>query len=74
MELERIWSRDRAEPEIGAPHPRDGLPVSEAEHELHPHAHVPAVALHDAEDVDVLIVAGERHEIDQRGGAAVSLE
>ena len=58
MQLHRVGAGDGAQPEIGAPHPGDRMAVAEAQHELHAHADAAAVAAHDAEDIDMLLVKG----------------
>ena len=57
VKLERVGAVDGAKSEIGSPHPGDRAPVAEAQHELHAHAHAAALAAHDAENVDMLLVA-----------------
>ncbi len=74
MKLDGIGPRHRSEAEIGAPDPRHRLAVAKADHELHAHRHSPAIAVHDAEEVDVLLVIRERHEVDQRDRPIFCLE
>src|SRR3546814_5018453 len=74
MQLDRIRPSHRMRAEILALEPGRGAAITEPQHELAMHPHSPAVAANEAHDIDVLLVAGERHEVDQSHRAFIGLE
>src|SRR3546814_16251730 len=71
MQLDRIRPSHRMRAEILALEPGRGAAITEPQHELAMHPHSPAVAAKEAHDIDVLLVAGQRHEADQSHRALI---
>ena len=70
-EAEAVGAGDRDASVIDAPHPRDDVPVVEADDELRAHLHAAPDALDDAHDVRRTVA--RRHEVVDAHGAVVVL-
>src|SRR3546814_21201023 len=74
MQLDRIRPSHRMRAEILALEPGRGAAITEPQHEPAMHPHSPAVAANETHEIDVLLVAGERPEVDQSHRAFIGLE
>ena len=74
VQLDRIGPCNRAQPVIAPAHPGNDLPIGEAQHQLHVEGHATFDAAHDAHQVDLLLVVGQRHEVDQHRLGTLGLE
>ena len=64
-QFDRVRPRHRVYSIVAAAHPGNGLPVAEAQREVHPHGHPPGYATHDTDDVHYLGVVRKWHEVHQ---------
>src|SRR5918911_2661725 len=60
VQLDRIGASHGTEAVVASPHPRNGLPVVEADAELHQQGHLSFDAFYHPHEIDFLLILGER--------------
>jgi hypothetical protein len=68
-ELDGVGSCDRVRPAEVLAHPWDRPAILEPQNDLGAHSHPPPGAADDAEQVNLILLLGHRHEIGDRYGA-----